>query len=251
MKCVILAAGEGKRMQPLTFTRPKPMLRVLGMPLLEHIINELPKSVDELILVVGYLGDQIKEYFGNEYGHMKISYVTQLQKLGTYNALELCKPYLREGECFLMLYADDLHGMEGLKECAAKGDMALMVAHVDDPRKFGVAEVAPDGRITALEEKPEYPKSNWVSTGVLMLTPDVFKYPARMHSNGERFVTDSIAQMIDNGYSVYAIRSNFWLPVGYPQDLAKAEGILKGIHLPYLAHGSYPSRSTQRLRWSR
>lgn len=249
MKCVILAAGEGKRMQPLTFETPKPMLEVLGMPLLEHIINELPKSVDELILVVGYMKEKITEHFGSRYGRFKITYVIQPEKSGTYPALELCRPHLAEGEKFLMLYADDLHGMDGLKECVRKGDMAMMVAYVEDPRKFGVAEVAPSGRIVSLEEKPEYPKSHWVSTGVLLLTTDVFSYPARLHPNGERFVTDSIAQMIQDGYSVYAVRSHFWLPIGYPQDLARAEEILRGMNVPYLAaYGSDSSRSEQGLR---
>jgi len=245
-------------MQPLTFDTPKPMLKLLGMPLLEHIINELPREVDELILVVGYLGNQIVSHFGNRYRNMQITYVVQPEKLGTYNALELCRPYLTEEERFLMLYADDLHGMDGLKECVAKGDMALMVAYVEDPRKFGVTEIDAKGQIIAIEEKPEYPKSHWVSTGVLMLTSDVFRYPARLHLTGERFVTDSIAQMIQDGYSVYAVRSHFWLPIGYPQDLARAEEILKGMDVPYLpaqagltAYGSDPSRSEQRLHGGR
>lgn len=75
MRAVILAAGEGKRMRPLTEKIPKPMLQVLGRPLLEHIFDSLPDAVDEVILGIGYLGGQIKAHFGSSFGGCKIRYV--------------------------------------------------------------------------------------------------------------------------------------------------------------------------------
>ena len=77
MKAVILAAGEGVRMRPLTLRTPKPLLQVAGRPLLEHIIYALPKDINELIVVIGYLGDQIKNFLGNEYHGLKIQYIWQ------------------------------------------------------------------------------------------------------------------------------------------------------------------------------
>src|SRR3989344_5163908 len=114
MKAVILAAGEGVRMRPLTLTQPKPMLKVRGQPLLEHIIRTLPVVVDELVIVVGYLQEQIRGYFGDHFGRFRITYVEQKKQFGTYSALESCREFLADGEYFLMLYADDLHGRWGL-----------------------------------------------------------------------------------------------------------------------------------------
>ena len=115
MKCIILAAGEGTRMKPLTNEIPKPMLKISGKPILEHILDSLPDNIDEVILVVGYLKEKIVNYFGDEFGKFKIKYVFQEGKLGTYRALELCKDLIINDERFLMMYADDLHGIEGLK----------------------------------------------------------------------------------------------------------------------------------------
>src|SRR3989344_8985294 len=109
MKAIILAAGEGKRMRPLTLTKPKPMLEVLDKPLLHWIIDSLPEEITEIILVIGYKGDQIKKYFGNSFGGRKITYIEQKEQLGTAHALKLVKPILKNGERFIFMYADDLH----------------------------------------------------------------------------------------------------------------------------------------------
>lgn len=227
MKAIILAAGEGVRMKPLTDDTPKPMLLLNGKPILEHILSSLPNKVDRVILVVGYLNQQIHDYFGHHYRHLKIDYVIQPEKLGTYRALELCKDMINDEDKFIVTYADDLHGAENFKNCSESENCAILVLKADDPRKFGVVEVNSQDMVIGIEEKPENPKSNLVSTGVLMLDKDIFNYPARRHTNGEYYLTDSIAQMIEAGYRFQAIRSNFWLPIGYPEDLERAENILK------------------------
>lgn len=226
MKCIILAAGEGVRMKPLTDNTPKPMLKVAGEPILEHILNDLPDKVNRVILVVGYLYQQIHNHFGHYYRHLKIDYIVQPEKLGTYRALELCKNLLEDDEMFIVTYADDLHGAENFKKCAESDSCAILALEADDPKKFGVVELNSEGVVMGIEEKPENPKSNLVSTGVLVLDKNIFNYPARQHANGEYYLTDSIAQMIKAGHKFQVIRSNFWLPIGYPEDLGKAEEIL-------------------------
>ncbi len=227
MKCIILAAGEGVRMRPLTNDTPKPMLHVLDRPILEHILGDLPSEIDEVVLVVGYLKENIINHLGNEFGNLKITYVAQAGKLGTYNALELCRNSLKDDEKFLMLFADDLHGSEGLKKCVSSGQYAVLVYEADDPRRFGVVELDDEGMIVGFEEKPENPKTNLVSTGVMVLDKKVFDFPAKVHKNGEYYLTDSIEQMIMAGYKFKAIRASSWLPIGYPEDLLKAEEVLK------------------------
>jgi len=230
MKCIILAAGEGIRMRPLTLKTPKPMLKINGKPLLEHIIGVLPSEIDELILVVGYLREQVKDYFGENFGRFKITYVVQEEKLGTYQALKLCEHLLNRGERFLLMYADDLHGPQALKKCTESQNPCLVVDENETPRKFGVVELADDGSIKSIEEKPEHPKTNLVLTGVQLLTKDILNFPARRHLNGEYYLTDSIAQMIAAGHKIYAAKTDFWLPIGYPDDIKNAEKEL-GINL--------------------
>src|SRR3989344_539802 len=98
MKAIILAAGEGIRMRPLTNNTPKPMLLLKGKPLLEHIIESLPKQVNEIILVVGYLHHQIHNHFHHFFEGFKIDYVIQSEKTGTYDALKLCSHLLDDNE---------------------------------------------------------------------------------------------------------------------------------------------------------
>ena len=226
MKCIILAAGEGVRMRPLTNDTPKPMLKILGRAILEHILSDLPAEIGEVVLVVGYLRESIINHLGNKFGNLKITYIEQDKKMGTYKALELCKHLLKDDEKFLMLYADDLHGAEGLKECVDCGQCAMLVYEVEDPRRFGVVEIDTEGMIVGVEEKPENPKTNIVSTGVMVLDNNVFNFPPKQHKNGEYYLADSIGQMVKEGYKFKAITSSSWIPVGFPEDIEKAEKIL-------------------------
>src|SRR3989338_11252442 len=107
MKCVILAAGEGIRMRPLTLEKPKPLLAINGKPLIEHVIENLPKEIDELVVVIGYKGEQIKDFLGKKFHGLKVKYVWQKEKLGTGHALRLCREHLGSDN-FLMLFADDI-----------------------------------------------------------------------------------------------------------------------------------------------
>src|SRR5687768_11120918 len=108
MKALIFAAGKGVRMMPLTAEKPKPLLEVLGRPLLERIIEVLPREIVEIVLVVGYKGDMIRGRFGHSFGGRRIAYVEQAEQLGTGDALMLCKHAIEPGERFLVVYADDL-----------------------------------------------------------------------------------------------------------------------------------------------
>ncbi|MBI2063383.1 MAG: NTP transferase domain-containing protein [Candidatus Yanofskybacteria bacterium] len=230
MRCIILAAGEGIRMRPLTLKTPKPMIKICGKPLLEHIIGILPSAVDELVLVVGYLQDQIKDYFKESFGRFKIVYIVQKEKLGTYNALKLCEGLLKTDERFFLLYADDLHGPRALEKCMGSKGPCLVIDENANPSKFGVVEISEDGSIKNIEEKPVHPKTNLVLTGAQLLTKEVLNFPARRHSNGEYFLTDSIDQMITAGHKIYAVKTDFWLPMGYPEDIEGAEKLLSSRH---------------------
>ncbi len=95
MQCVILAAGKGTRLRPFTDHTPKPLIQVGDRALLDHIVEALPTEVDEIILVIGYLGDQLRSYCGTEFHGRKMTYVEQVVQDGTARALWLCKEYLK------------------------------------------------------------------------------------------------------------------------------------------------------------
>lgn len=211
-------------MRPLTDDRPKPMIEVLGRPLLQHILESLPDEINGVILVVGYRADQIKNYFGEKFGRFKITYVYQPEKLGTAHGLWLCRDQLGE-ERFLMLYADDLQSKDDIKKCLAH-PLSILTKEVDDPRRFGVVIADENGRVLDLVEKPEFSVSKLASTGVKVLDKRIFNYPARKHENGEYYITDSLARLAKD-HEVKVVRASFWLPIGYPEDIQKAEAALR------------------------
>ncbi len=227
MKAVIFAAGEGKRLHPLTLECPKPLVEVYGKTLIQHTWEVLPDSIDEVVLVVGYKQEMLRKFLGGEFMGKRVTYVEQLEPSGTAHALKLCKSYLENEEKFLLMYADDLHGKEGVARCALY-DSALLVSFVDDPRRFGVVVTNIDGTIKHIEEKPENPQSNLAVTGVYVLTPKIFDYDSSHTKNGEYYLTDMIEGYIKD-FPVQAVESDFWVSIAYPHDIARAEEILRGL----------------------
>lgn len=223
MQCVILAAGEGTRMRPLTETIPKPLIKVCGKPILEHIVDALPAEIDEIILVVGYKGEMIREHCGTEYKGKKIQYVVQENpKAGTADAL-LAARGLAKGS-FLVMYADDIHGKESLAQ-VVKTESGMLAARSETPEKFGVLVMNEDGTLKAIVEKPKVPPSNLVNIGGFLLTEDIFEIELKMSELGEYLLTDSVTE--------YALRrpmtvveQTLWLPIGYPDHIALAEAKL-------------------------
>lgn len=220
MKAIILAAGQGKRMRPLTYEKPKPLLEVQSKPLLEHVVACLPDEVDELIFVVGYLGQQIVDYCGKEFLGRKIKYVWQAENLGTFHALKICRPHIKKNERFFVLCADDVHGQEGIERCLCH-KRALVVEEREDPRRFGVIEVDEKSRIKRIVEKSKNPVSNLVSTGAMLIDDSVFNYNVSRSASGEYYLSEAVSEMAKE-YDIFAVKSSFWLPVGYPDDLKKA-----------------------------
>src|SRR4051812_10320077 len=110
MQCVILAAGEGKRMRPLTETMPKPLVPVLGKPIIEYVLEALPQEVNEVFIITGYKGDMVRAHLGESHDGRPIRYIHQETPSGTAHALALARPHLNGR--FLVLVADDIHGPE-------------------------------------------------------------------------------------------------------------------------------------------
>jgi len=225
MHALILAAGDGKRLMPLTAECPKPMVLLNGRPLLEYVLDELPDEVSGIILIVGYRNEKIKAHFGGSYKGKPITYIEQKERLGTAHAVQTARPLIHEK--FLLLNGDDI-GDKSSFEKGIQYEYCLFVAEHDDPKRFGVVEINEDGTLKSIVEKPEHPATNIVSTGTMVLSPGIFDIPLVRHQNGEHYIVDSLAG-IKKEHPIRVLPQKSWITVTYPEDIKKTEKILKKL----------------------
>ncbi|MFW5919984.1 MAG: sugar phosphate nucleotidyltransferase, partial [Halanaeroarchaeum sp.] len=171
MDAVIVAAGRGTRMRPLTDTRPKPLLPLGRTTILERTMDLCAPYVDRYVLVVGYRGEMIETHVGSEYAGLPVSYVTQTDRLGTAHAIGRAAD-LVSGP-FLALNGDVVIDESLVEQLATASGHALAVTTVDDPTSYGVVDTDGD-RVTGLVEKPDDPQSNEVNVGLYAFDPSIF-----------------------------------------------------------------------------
>lgn len=222
MQCIILAAGNGTRLRPLTDTIPKPLVTVCGTALIDHVVSALPDVINELIIVIGYKGDMIKSHCGTIFYGRSITYIEQTRLQGTAMALWLCKDHIKEK--FLLMFADDIHGKDDLTELVSH-KRSILSAHSDHPERFGVLTCDANNILTEFVEKPERPQSHTVATGPMVLDRQIFEFPPITSVNGEYFLPDVIMQY-KNQYPITVTPGSTWIPIGYPADIKTAEDIL-------------------------
>lgn len=220
-----MAAGKGVRMLPLTLERPKPLVEVAGTPLIEHVLRALPQEIDEVIIVVGYKAQMIIDYLGDTFEGKKLRYVHQWMPAGTAHALSLARPFLNGR--FLLMNTDDIMGKEALEE-AISHPLSILVSPHEHPEKFGVVKVRENGTLEEIQEKPEHPATNLVSTGSMVLDMHIFDYEATRHSSGEYYMTTPLEEMAKE-HDFMVVTQPLWIPVGCPEDIPIAEARLKEI----------------------
>lgn len=223
MQCVILCAGKGIRMRPLTDTCPKPLIHVAGKPILQHIVEALPEEVDELVLIVGYLKEQIIAYCGNEHEGKRVVYREQENHAGGTGDALMCARDVLTGK-FLFMYGDDIHGSTTLAR-AVQYDYAILGTYSDTPERYGVLIPNEDGTLKAILEKPKNPPSNLINIGGFVIDESIFAYAVPKSDTGELYVTDMLTQFAQD-HPVHILEQELWIPVGYPEDVKKAETIL-------------------------
>lgn len=227
MKAVILAAGEGSRMRPLTYTRPKVMLPVANKPILEHLLIEAVEAgIKEFFFIVGYHDEQVRDYFGNggRWG-VNIEYCTQRKQLGTADALKVVEE-LVDGN-FLMINGDIIVDHADIVKIARKKNNTMSVVEVEDTTDLGLVEVKED-RVIHIHEKVEMPPSNLANAGLYLFTPGIFDAVSRTpkSSRGEHEITASLQLLIDGGQPVSCQKIDYWLDLSYPWDLLSANEAL-------------------------
>ncbi|MFC6905585.1 bifunctional sugar-1-phosphate nucleotidylyltransferase/acetyltransferase [Halalkalicoccus tibetensis] len=225
MQTVILAAGQGTRLRPLTESIPKPMLSVAGRPIAAHVADAaVAGGADELIFVTGYMGDVVEEYFGETYRGVPVSYATQEEQLGTAHAVRAAREHI--DEAFAVINGDNLYDPESIAELFANAP-AIGAFEVDDPSNYGVLSTS-DGRVTDIIEKPEEPPTNLANAGVYLFPPEAKAHlDVPMSERGEHELTDVLARVIED-HDVTPVEVERWMDVGRPWELLEANELLLG-----------------------
>ncbi len=222
MQTVILAAGRGTRMQPLTDVMPKPMLPVGDRPLVDHVAGAaVAAGATELIFVTGYRGETVRAHFGDRYRDVPVTYVEQDEQRGTADAVRAAQPQLT-GEHFAVVNGDLLVEPDALGPLY-RSPPAVGATEVADPSAYGVLELDVDGSIANLVEKPDDPPTTLANAGAYTLPAaalDVLSDISRS-SRGEYELTD-VVNRLTGSYALTPVRFERWLDVGRPWELLEA-----------------------------
>ena len=231
MKAIIPVAGFGTRMRPHTLTHPKVLLPVADRPMIAHIVDKIIEDgIDELIFVVGYMGEKIEEFIRDNY-KVKASFVEQKEFLGLGHAIYTASDYLGQEPVFVVL-GDTIYDVD-LKPTLKSKTSSLGVKTVEDPRPFGIAILDNQGFITKLEEKPENPVSNLTLVGLyFFINGNVLKkalselITKNIRTNNEYQLTDAVQLMIDQGEKISTFNVEGWYDCGKPDTLLETTGII-------------------------
>lgn len=219
MRVMILTAGLGTRLRPHTFSKPKPLVSVAGKPVLAHILDDLlGLTIDELIMVTGYLGNQIEDYVRAHYSHIPLRFLVQHEMRGQADAIYLANEFV-DGP-LLVVFGDGLVSIDKERLNAHPAEGIIYCKEVDDPRRFGVA-VVEGGRITRLVEKPSEPVSNLAVVGFYYLPEARRLMEAISHTmehgiqtKGEYYLADALQIMIERGEVLTAESVPMWRDCG-------------------------------------
>jgi glucose-1-phosphate thymidylyltransferase len=235
LKGLVLAAGEGSRLRPFTFSRPKHLIPLLGKPMIRYAIDDLVTSdIRNIGVVVGYFGDLIKEVLGDGSSlNVRFTYIVQGRRLGIAHAIHLAIEQRFIDKPFVVYLGDNIlsNGIEKhLKRFVeSNSDVYILLSKVKDPSRFGVAIIR-DGKVVKLVEKPKEFVSDLAVVGVYFFRdPDLVEKAFKTLKpswRGEYEVTELIQWFIDNGYRVdYDIVSGWW------KDVGTYEGLLEALYM--------------------
>ena len=218
MKAVILCAGHGKRMQHLTRDTPKPLLLYGEKTLIEHKLEALPDHINEVVLVIGYLGDKIKKYFGENWNDKKIHYVEQKEMLGTAHALYEAKHLLLEP--FIVLMGDDLYGKEDIERLSQNNEWTILVEKSSELQSGGKIVADEHGNLKEIvEDKNGIIPYNFVYTGACLLTPEIFELEMTPLPGGKEFGLPQTFAKAAGDRPIKVHHATFWKRITSPEDL--------------------------------
>lgn len=231
MKAVVLAAGKGTRLRPLTDDLPKALVEIDGQPLLTHCLDELAAlNAEEFVIVVGYRKDQIIDHYGESYNGVPITYVHQEEAAGLAHALLQAEPEIDDD--FMLMLGDNVFrgNLDTVvqRQQEQRVDCAFLVEEVPEAEasRYGVCVTNKYGEIVNVVEKPDDPPSNLVMTGFYTFSPAIFEACKLVQPSDrdEYELSDAIDLLMESGRTIDAVRLDGWrIDVGYPEDRDTAE----------------------------
>ena len=239
MKAVILAAGQGTRLRPVTLTMPKPLVPVANLPLIVYAIHVLQNAgLTEIGIVVNDLDSPIRSQLGDGSSlGVKLDYIVQVEQLGLAHAVSLARDFVGD-DPFCLLLGDNIF-QDKMEELirgfpASNAEAAVTLIEVSDPSRFGIAEII-DGKIKRVIEKPKNPPSNLAISGAYLFKKSIFDAIAKIKPSwrNELEITDAIQQVIDSGHEVHPYTlKGWWIDAGKPDSIVQANQLVLG-ELPY------------------
>ncbi|MFC7209809.1 UTP--glucose-1-phosphate uridylyltransferase AglF [Natronoarchaeum sp. GCM10025321] len=231
MKAVVLAAGKGTRLRPLTDDKPKGLVEVNGRPIVTHCFERLAElGAEEFVVVVGYRKEDIIEHYGDEWEGIPITYTHQREQNGLAHALLTAEEHIDDD--FMLILGDNIFeaNLEDVvhRQKESRADAAFLVEEVpwDEASRYGVCDTNSYGEITDVVEKPDDPPSNLVMTGFYTFSPAIFHACKLVQpsNRGEYEISEAIDLLIQSGRTIDAIGLDGWrIDVGYPEDRDEAE----------------------------
>lgn len=219
---VVMAAGLGTRLRPLTLESPKPLLKVNGQTVLKRLLDSLPEQITRVVIVVGYKGNMIIEHIGEAFKEKIIEYVWQEKQNGTFGALFTARDLIRGS--FLAINGDDIYeprDLEKLTQCRALTLLGLKV-RADNVRLY--MEVSPDAEVIGFNRRVSTGQEAFVNTGAYILNQRVFDMRPQPIGNG---LECGLPQtLLASGERIRLKPATMWLPVGTLAELQAAEAYL-------------------------
>lgn len=263
MKGVILAGGLGKEFRPLSHSGPKQLVPIANKPVLHYVIENLVEAeIKEIGIVVGYIEEKTNAIEnavgdGSRWG-CKITYIRQDVPKGLAHAVGVCRQFIGRDNFVVYLGDNIIKGgiVPFVKEFNQTDcDAGLLVAEVDEPRRYGIAVLDVNGEIVDVEEKPQNPKSNLAITGIYLFTPAIFEMIDLIHpsARGELEITDAIREMVKSvKYKVVVRRVNGWWDTGTIEAALEANRIiLSDLHGENLGEVEVGAKIIGRVRIGR
>jgi len=242
MKGIILHGGHGTRLRPLTHTGPKQLLPIANKPMSQFCLEAISETgITEIAIIIGGVGsNKVKEYYGNgEKFGVKITYVEQDKPRGIAHAIRLCKEFIND-EKFLVFLGDNIiqKSISNFIQDFEKSDhdATILLCEVDDPSRFGIADVK-DGKIIKISEKPKNPTSNLAVTGIYLLSPKIFKIIDNLKPSwrNELEITDALQVLLEENNNIsYETITDYWKDTGTPNDIINANAQILAQMKPIL-----------------
>ena len=241
MKGILLHGGHGTRLRPLTHTGPKQLLPIANKPMSQYCIESLRDAgITDIAIIIGGMGaDKVKEYYqtGKDFG-VNLTYIEQDRPRGIAHAISLGKEFVGNDK-FIVFLGDNII-QRNIHDFVTKFEQSdlqalILLCEVDNPSRFGIAEIKNE-KIIKIMEKPKKSPSNLAVTGIYFLTPLIFDIISRLRPSlrNELEITDALQKLLEENYKIsYNMITDYWKDTGTPEDIINANRAVLENMKPY------------------